>query len=67
LALTTTNNSKNEYEKGGELKIGDIDYENTGINSNSNVKIEECKWKVVKTDVPLIPSWHKKGNILIII
>ena len=64
LALTTTNNSKNEYEKGGELKIGDIDYENTGINSNSNVKIEECKWKIIKTDVPLIPSWHKKRKYL---
>ena len=64
LALTTSNNSKIEYEKGGELKIGDIDYENTGINSNSNVKIEECKWKLIKTDVPMIPSWHKKRKYL---
>ena len=64
LALTTSNNSKIEYEKGGELKIGDIDDQNTGINSNSNVKIEECKWKVVKTDVPMIPSWHKKRKYL---
>ena len=64
LALTTSNNSKIEYEKGGELKIGNIDDENTGINSNSNVKIEECKWKLIKTDVPLIPTWHKKRKFL---
>ena len=64
LALTTSNNSKIQYEKGGELKIGNIDDENTGINSNSNVKIEECKWKLIKTDVPLIPTWHKKRKFL---
>ena len=64
LALTTSNNSKIQYDKGGELKIGEIDDINTGINSNSNVKIEECKWKVIKTDVPMIPSWHKKRKYL---
>ena len=64
LALTMSNNSKIEYEKGGELKIGNIDDENTGINSNSNIKIEESKWKLVKTDVPMIPSWHKKRKYL---
>ena len=64
LALTTTNNSEKEYEKGGDIKIGDIDDINTGINSNSNIKIEECKWKLIKTDVPMIPSWHKKRKYL---
>jgi len=28
------------------------------------VKIEECKWKLIKTDVPLIPTWHKKRKFL---
>ena len=64
LALTTTNNSEKEYEKGGDIKIGNIDDINTGINSNSNIKIEECKWKLIKTDVPMIPSWHKKRKYL---
>ena len=64
LSLTTTNNSKIEYEKGGEMRIGNIDDINTGINSNSNLKIDECKWKVVKVDIPLIPSWHKKRKYL---
>ena len=59
LSLTTSNNSQLEYEKGGEIRIGNIDDIHTGINSNSNVKIDECKWKVVKVDIPLIPSWHK--------
>ena len=64
LSLTTSNNSKIEYEKGGEMKIGNIDDINTGINSNSNLKIDECKWKIVKVDIPLIPSWHKKRKYL---
>ena len=64
LALTTTNNSEKEYEKGGEIKIGNIDDINTDINSNSNIKIEECKWKIIKTDIPMIPSWHKKRKYL---
>ena len=64
LSLTTSNNSKIEYEKGGEMRIGNIDDINTGINSNSNLKIDECKWKVVKVDIPLIPSWHKKRKYL---
>ena len=64
LSLTTSNNSQLEYEKGGEIRIGNIDDIHTGINSNSNVKIDECKWKVVKVDIPLIPSWHKKRKYL---
>ena len=64
LSLTTSNNSQIEYEKGGEMKIGNIDDVNTGINSNSNVKIEESKWKIVKVDIPLIPTWHKKRKYL---
>ena len=62
LALTMSNNSKIEYEKGGELKIGNIDDENTGINSNSNIKIEESKWKLVKTDVPMIEQFAGQIN-----
>ena len=64
LSLTTSNNSKIKYEKGGEMRIGNIDDVNTGINSNSNLKMDECKWKVVKVDIPLIPSWHKKRKYL---
>ena len=64
LSLITSNNSKINYEKGGEMKIGHIDDINTGINSNSNLKIDESKWKIIKTDIPLIPTWHKKRKYL---
>lgn len=45
------------------MKIGGIDDINTDIKSNSNMKIEECKWKTIKVDIPNIPSWNKKENI----
>ena len=64
LGLTTTNNSILQYQKDGQIKIGKIDDINTGINSNSNVKIDECKWQIVKVDVPYIPSWNKKRKFL---
>ena len=64
LALTMTNNSQLQYERGGEMKIGSVDDIHTEVNSNSNVKIDECKWKVVKVDIPFIPSWNKKRKYL---
>ena len=64
LSLTPTNNSKIEYDRGGEMHIGNIDNINTGINSNSNARTDESKWKLIKVDIPLIPSWHKKRKYL---
>ena len=64
LALTLSNNSKSKYEQNGEMKIGEIDDINIKINSNSNVNVEECKWKIVKADIPFIPSWLKKRKYL---
>ena len=64
LSLTFTNKSLLHYESGGEMKIGGVDDINTEINSNSNIKIDECKWKIVKVDIPLIPTWYKKRKYL---
>ena len=64
LSLTMSNNSQIQYERGGEMKIGGIDDINTDIKSNSNMKIEECKWKIIKVDIPNIPSWNKKRKYL---
>jgi len=64
LSLTMSNNSQIQYERGGEMKIGGIDDINTEIKSNSNMKIEECKWKIIKVDIPNIPSWNKKRKYL---
>ena len=64
LSLTMTNNSQLQFERGGEMKIGPVDDLNTGINTNSNIKIEECKWKIIKVDIPNIPSWYKKRKYL---
>ena len=64
LSLTLSNNSKLKYEQNGEMKIGQIDDINIKINSNSNLKIDECKWKIVKVDIPFIPSWLKKRKYL---
>ena len=64
LSLTMSNNSQIQYERGGEMKIGGIDDINIDIKSNSNMKIEECKWKIIKVDIPNIPSWNKKRKYL---
>lgn len=64
LSLSTANNSRLEYDKGGEMRIGDVDDINIDINSNSNSKLDENKWKIVKVDIPLIPTWHKKRKYL---
>ena len=64
LSLTMSNNSQIQYERGGEMKIGGIDDINTDLKSNSNMKIEECKWKIIKVDIPNIPSWNKKRKYL---
>ena len=64
LSLTMSNNSQIQYERGGEMKIGAIDDINIDIKSNSNMKIEECKWKIIKVDIPNIPSWNKKRKYL---
>ena len=64
LSLIMSNNSQIQYERGGEMKIGGIDDINTEIKSNSNMKIEECKWKIIKVDIPNIPSWNKKRKYL---
>ena len=64
LSLSTANNSRLEYDKGGEMRIGDVDDINIEINSNSNSKLDENKWKIIKVDVPLIPTWHKKRKYL---
>ena len=64
LCLTFANNSSLQYENGGEMKIGGVDDVNTGINSNSNIVITECKWKIVKVDIPLLPTWYKKRKYL---
>ena len=64
VSLTLTNNSQLQYEKDGEKKIGAIDYVNNEINSNSNIKIDESKWKIIKVDIPFIPSWNKKRKYL---
>ena len=64
VCLTLVNNSVLQYENGGEIKIGGVDDVNTGINSNSNIIIDECKWKIVKVDVPLTPTWFKKRKYL---
>lgn len=64
LSLSTANNSRLEYDKGGEMRIGDVDDINIDINSNSNSKLDENKWKIIKVDIPLIPTWHKKRKYL---
>ena len=64
VSLSTANNSRLEYDKGGEMRIGDVDDINIDINSNSNSKLDENKWKIVKVDIPLIPTWHKKRKYL---
>ena len=64
ISLSTANNSRLEYDKGGEMRIGDVDDINIDINSNSNSKLDENKWKIIKVDIPLIPTWHKKRKYL---
>ena len=64
VSLSTANNSRLEYDKGGEMRVGDVDDINIDINSNSNSKLDENKWKIVKVDIPLIPTWHKKRKYL---
>ncbi len=64
LSLTISDNSKMEFDKRGEMHIDNIDNINTGINSNSNTRTDESKWKVVKVDIPLLPSWNKKRKYI---
>ena len=49
---------------GGNISLNKNSIDETGINVNYNLQNEENKWKIIKVNIPLIPSWHNKRKYL---